>query len=165
MFGSYWIAFGEQNCTPSGMLSYKKLKWKSWGFLWLQCWLGHFSYTVLPVPINVTAVPNTDSASISVSWKWNSSQFQCIRRTVVVYSCVDTISDKNPCHMTNKLNTKSATSYTLQNLACNRQYTVLVRSVPFNGNAIPSEEVKAILPAMCIGKTVINYCRHVLFLI
>lgn len=121
------------------------------------------SYTVLPAPINVTAVPNTNSASISVSWKWNSSQFHCIKRIVVVYSYVHKISDKNPRRMTNKLNTISATSYTLQNLTCNRQYTVLVRSVPVHGSAIPSEEVKAILPAMCIGKTVINYCRDVLF--
>ena len=159
MFDSYWIAFGEQSCTFSGMLSYKKLKWKSWGLLWLQCWPGHFSYTVLPAPFNVTAVPNTDNASISVSWKWTSSQFQCIVRTVVVYKYK--VSGEN---VPMPLNTKSATSYTLQNLTCNRQYTIWVRSVPVNSNAIPSEKVQTFLPTMCIGKTVINYCRDVLFL-
>lgn len=154
MFDSYWIAFGERSCTFSGMLSYKKLKWKSWGFLWLQCWPGHFSYTVLPAPFNVTAVPNNDNATISVSWKWNSSQFQCISRTVVVYKYE--VSENMPM----PLNTKSATSYTLQNLTCNRKYTIWVRSIAVKSisDSKRSERVQAVLPATCIGKVVIN-CR------
>jgi len=72
-------------------------------------------------------MPNTDSASITVTWKWNGSEFDCIRRTVVVYETVSGNVGKMKMHNTTA--DKSETSYTLQDLLCNKQYIICVKGI------------------------------------